>query len=126
MSILIIDGKPGSQSKLIQALQPLFLSVTASGTTQEAIQQVTRDRDDLSLILLDLDSSKIDAIEILQELQENTINAAIPVIALSSTVDSDVVHHAIRFGARHFIAKPYCSEVFLERVSSILQLPIAT
>ena len=71
----------------------------------EAVEQIRKNRDTLSLVLLDLMMPVMSGQEVLEKIKEDQSTARIPVIVL--TADPGEEQHCLELGAVDFLTKPY-------------------
>ncbi len=88
---------------------------------KEALEQIQKHKNLLSLILLDLLMPVMDGFKVLQALKDDTELSKIPVIVLTSEKSAEI--ESLRLGAVDFITKPYdMPEVILARVRRSIEL----
>ncbi|HHS96150.1 MAG TPA: response regulator, partial [Phaeodactylibacter sp.] len=75
--------------------------------------------DDISLMLLDLNMPKVNGIEILKMMYEDTYLRKLPVIVLSSSLQESDVHTCYEYGANAYVNKPIDFQEFNTLISSI-------
>ena len=87
----------------------------------EALSFVRDSKNDISLILLDLQMPVLDGFSVLSNLQDDPILRRIPVIVLTSDKSAEV--KCLSLGAVDFIAKPYdLPEVIIARIKRSIEL----
>ena len=88
---------------------------------KEALEQIQKHKNLLSLILLDLLMPVMDGFKVLQSLKDDNELSKIPVIVLTSEKSAEI--ESLRLGAVDFITKPYdMPEVILARVRRSIEL----
>ena len=88
---------------------------------KEALEQIQKHKNLLSLILLDLLMPVMDGFKVLQALKDDNELSKIPVIVLTSEKSAEI--ESLRLGAVDFITKPYdMPEVILARVRRSIEL----
>jgi CheY-like chemotaxis protein len=70
-------------------------------------------------ILLDLGLPKISGLEVLRQMKNNPVSAAIPVIVLTTSAESNDIGEAYRLGCNSYIVKPVEFNKFMEVASQI-------
>ncbi len=84
------------------------------------------------LILMDLKLPKIDGLEVLRQIKNDSRTAAIPVVMLTSSREQTDVVQSYRFGVNSYIVKPVDFSLFAEAVQNLglywmrLNLPSVT
>ena len=71
------------------------------------------------LVLLDIKMPKVDGIEVLRRLKEDTGLRAVPVVVMTSSNEERDVVESYRLGVNSYIVKPVQFEAFLETVDKI-------
>ena len=122
LPILIIDDDP-SIGKLIQSLLKKldFENSTFVDNGPESID-ITQ-KQEFSVIFLDLQLAKTDGIEILKEIKKNPINKCndARVIILTGLPSLESAIDAMKFGAFNYVAKPMSIDKFNEAFEQALE-----
>ena len=88
---------------------------------KEALEIMRMHREDLSMLILDLNMPVMNGYEVMERLREDELLQHIPVIVL--TADKSAELQALQMGAADFITKPFdIPEIIQTRVSRILEL----
>ena len=74
------------------------------------------------IIILDLNIDDMDGFEVMNRMSMSMNAAGIPVLVISESDDSDLEAMAFDEGAIDFIVKPFSEQVFLRRVTKIIEL----
>lgn len=118
--ILIVDDEPINRELLGNILEEKYDILYAS-TGSEAIEMIHKNRDTLSLVLLDLLMPEMNGMDALVQIKNEPEISPIPVIVLTSEKDAEV--ESLSVGAIDFIPKPYPKpEVILARVQRTIEL----
>ena len=118
--ILIVEDEPVNQMILGNALQDEY-EILYAADGAEAIEQVAAHREDLSLILLDLQMPRMNGFEVLKNLKGKDETRQIPVIVLTADQSAEV--ECLHSGASDFIPKPYpMIEIIRARVNKCIEL----
>lgn len=72
------------------------------------------------LILLDMRMPRKNGFDLLDEFKDNPFNSVNNVLAMSGTLDMDVLTIATYHGVKTFLVKPFDENLFLEKVKSLL------
>lgn len=118
--ILVAASEMENQRLLGRALDGDYEVLYASDGV-EALEQIHAHRDDLSLVLIDLQMPRMDGRQVLQIMKEEAKFQAIPVIVL--TDDQNAELECLRIGAVDFIPKPCpAREIIQARVNKCVEL----
>ena len=118
--VLIVDDEPVNMMMLGNMLQNSYDLLYASDGV-EALEQLKAHKDELALVMLDLQMPRLTGIEVLKVMMEETELKDIPVIVLTADQSAEV--NCLKIGAMDFIPKPYPSmEIVLARVTRCIEL----
>ncbi len=71
------------------------------------------------VILLDLKLPKVDGLEVLRHVKNNSVTRAIPVVVLTSSAENRDITEAYSIGANSYIVKPVDFDKFVEVAGQI-------
>ena len=118
--ILIVEDEHINQMILGNMLQDDYEILYASDGS-EALESVKTHKDDLALVLLDLQMPQMSGMEVLQVMKEEEELSSIPVIVMTADQSAEV--DCLKIGAIDFIPKPYPSaEIIQARVNRCIEL----
>ncbi len=118
--ILIADDIEINQDALEVILEEDYHLLFAENG-KEALEMMYSHKDDLSMLLLDLNMPLMNGYEVLEHIRQDEQLQHIPVIVL--TADKNAELRALQLGAADFITKPFdIPEIILTRVDRILEL----
>lgn len=72
------------------------------------------------IILLDMRMPRKNGYDLLDEFKDNPFNNVSNVLAMSGTLDMDVLTIASYHGVKNFLVKPFDEKLFLEKVRGLL------
>ena len=107
ISILIVDDEEAMRDACRQVLTADGLILEEASSGEEALEALRRGSFDL--VILDLKMPRVDGLQILQCLREESPSTAVVVITGYATVESAV--EAMKLGAADFLPKPFTPEV---------------
>ena len=119
--ILIVEDNELNRAMLAEILEGHYATVEA-GNGKEALEILRRNRDVISLVLLDVVMPVMDGYTFLDIMMADERLSLIPVIVMTQTSGEDVEVSALSHGATDFVPKPYRPQVILHRIASILHL----
>ncbi len=118
--VLIVEDEEVNQMLLGSALQDSYDILYASDGV-EALAQLKFHRDELALVLLDLQMPRMNGMEVLKVMKEEREFQEIPVLVMTADQSAEV--ECLRYGAIDFIPKPYPSwEIVRARVNRCIEL----
>jgi len=128
-SILVAEDNPADVYLIQRALaeQGVNRTVQVSRDGRDAMQLVAREgpyanRDDLALIILDLNLPRHDGLEILERVRATAELADVPVVVLTSSDSPQDRLMASQLGATCYLRKPVSLEQFLSLGAVFKQL----
>lgn len=71
------------------------------------------------LLLLDIKMPRVDGVEVLRQLKEDSGTAKLPVIMLTTTDDPREVQHCYELGCSVYITKPVAYDEFIEAIKRL-------
>ena len=118
--ILIVEDEEINQMILGNMLQEEYEVLYASDGA-EALEQIKKHKDELALVLLDLQMPRMGGMEVLKIMKEEEELRGIPVIVMTADQSAEV--DCLKIGAIDFIPKPYPSfEIIQARVNRCIEL----
>ncbi len=118
--ILIVEDEHINQMILGNMLGDSYQVLYASDGI-EALEQVRLHKDDLAIVLLDLQMPQMSGMEVLKVMKEEEELKGIPVIVMTADQSAEV--DCLKIGAIDFIPKPYPSiEIVQTRVNRCIEL----
>lgn len=112
--ILIVDDNTTNLSVLSQALKTAQYKVRMATDGEDALAQVERHHPEL--ILLDIEMPNMDGFETCRRLQANPNTQGIPIIFMTSLVDTEKKVKGLSLGAVDYITKPFEASEVLARI----------
>ena len=120
-TILIVEDNEINRMMLSELLSSEYMVLEAENG-QQALDVLERKKDEISVILLDIQMPVMDGYTFLSIAKKDPSLASIPVIVTTqSDSEADEVA-ALSHGATDYVAKPYKPQIILHRVASIIHL----
>jgi CheY-like chemotaxis protein/nitrogen-specific signal transduction histidine kinase len=117
--LLLVDDTEENLDLLIEFLSKTYdLSIALDGIS--ALDRVEKDLPDL--ILLDIMMPNMDGYEVCQKIKANPLTKDIPIIFLTSRIDTDSIVKGFEIGAADYVTKPFNDKELLARVKVHLDL----
>lgn len=118
--VLIIDDNEMNRDLLTDILVDEYLIVTANDG-KEGVEVLEANKDDLTVILLDLNMPVMDGYEVLAYMGDHGFIGSIPVLIISSEESSYVENRSFELGASDFIRRPFDMNVVKRRVKNVAE-----
>ena len=119
--ILIVEDNEFNRALLVEILSSQYETLKAENG-KVGLEILEREKEAVSLILLDIVMPVMNGYEFLDALKANPAIASIPVIVTTQNEGENDEIAALERGASDFVAKPYKAKVILRRVASIIHL----
>ena len=119
--ILIVEDNEFNRALLVEILSSQYETLEAENG-KVGLKILEREKEAVSLILLDIVMPVMNGYEFLDALKANPAIASIPVIVTTQNEGENDEIAALERGASDFVAKPYKAKVILRRVASIIHL----
>ena len=119
-NVLIVEDEIVSRLMLGKTLEHAY-EILYAADGLEALEQIYLHKNELALVMLDLQMPRMGGLEVLKNLKGEPETQNIPVIVL--TADKAAEADCLRLGAIDFIPKPYPAvEIILARVNKCVEL----
>lgn len=115
LDILVVDDEADIRELVAGVLEDEGYQPRLAGNSDEALEALTVRRPSLVLLDVWLQGSRLDGLELLDEIKQR--DASIPVLMISGHGNIDTAVSAIRRGAVDFIEKPFESDHLLHIVA---------
>ncbi|MEG1472846.1 MAG: response regulator [Christensenella sp.] len=119
--VLIVDDMEVNRAALDELLHIEYDTLCACSGS-EAIRILERERDNISLVLLDLVMPDVNGYDVLQYMNFNGIIKHTPVMLVTAADTKDSEEKGLNMGAVDFIRKPYAPKVAKRRIKNVLEL----
>jgi len=115
--LLIAEGDPIQRELIEIAMHRLPMQVITAEDGEEALSLYKLNQPDI--LILDVMLTKINGLEVLQQLRESGVLDHNRVILISALGFPEIVQKAVRLKVKDFLVKPVDIELLVERVRQI-------
>ena len=119
--ILVVEDNDINRSMLCEILSDKYLVLEAENG-KEALEILKRNKESITLILLDIQMPVMDGYAFLDIVKKDEELSLIPVIVMTQGDKEDDEVEALARGATDFVPKPYRPNVILHRIAGIIKL----
>ena len=119
-NILVVDDEEDIRKSIAGLLEDENYEVRIVKNSDEALDAISERVPDLILLDIWLENSKLDGLELLNEIQSKFL--FVPCIMISGHGNIDIAVKAIRSGASDYIEKPFETERLLITLERVLEL----
>lgn len=121
INILMVDDDINMLNMGENVLMGAGFKVSLAKNGSQAVKILTN-RDDIKLILLDVDMPEMDGYDTLKKIKELPGKEGIPVIFLTGMDSPDFEIKGLECGAVDYITKPFVKEVLLARIRKQIEM----
>src|SRR5687768_11400946 len=115
-TIILVDDDRNITTSVSMALEAEGFAVKTFNDGEEGLKGITAAKPDL--VVLDIKMPRMDGMELLGKLREDS---AVPVIFLTSKDDEVDEVIGLRMGADDYITKPFSQRLLIERIRALLR-----
>ncbi len=119
-TVLVVDDSMPMRTKYKNMLENLFFKVLTVAHGEEAVNLIETNPN-ISLVVTDYNMPVMDGLELTKELRKEHDKNDLPIIAVSSSEDEEVIALFLKNGANDYIKKPFSKEEFYCRVDNTIE-----
>jgi len=116
--VLVIDDDPAVSNVVTNVLKRFGFSVLLANSGADGLEVFERNRDSVSVVLLDMTMPGMSGVETMKQLQERQIN--VPIILTSGLSENEISDQMQGSEIVHFLKKPYKPQKLVNIVSKAL------
>ncbi len=117
--VLVVDDSPTVRQQVGTVLRDAGFDVVEASDGAEGTSKVAADRD-IGMVILDVNMPRVNGLEMLETIKQDSRNAALPVVMLTSEGQLSLIERAKRAGAKGWIVKPFKAELLLAAVRKLM------
>ncbi len=121
-NILMIDDEPYFSELVKDILTGAHCTITTFSDPHAGLREALM-RNDLDLILLDIEMPELNGLEILRQLKKSH-NHKVPIMMFTAHAEMEVVRTALNLGAQDYLLKPFSVKPFVNRLNKLLQTDV--
>jgi DNA-binding response OmpR family regulator len=121
MRLLIVEDDKKISTTLAAGLEKKGYAVDVINDGEEGLTRISLHRNDLDLILLDLDLPGKSGIEICQEARDKGVTT--PILILTGNSDTETKVKLLLSGADDYVVKPFSFDELAARIQALLRRP---
>jgi DNA-binding response OmpR family regulator len=118
-TVLIVDDDPVMLDLLDVYITEMNVTVIKAKDGVEALEKIYTQEPDI--ILTDLAMPRMNGIELVKKLKQNSTTALIPIIVITALTERDIALEALELGVDEFITKPFDKIILRARLKSIFK-----
>ncbi len=119
MTLLVVDDEASDIEAMRRTLEGAGFQVLAADSYDTALQVFDERQLEISAALIDISLPGKNGVELAQELLKRNPN--VKILFISGHVGAEVIRfYGLRVTDRHFLKKPFSSDVLLSRVQEVL------
>jgi len=115
--ILVVDDSSSLRSIIRHTLEINGYQVIEAGDGYEAIQKIS---DDIKLLITDINMPKMNGIELVKNIRNNTSYKALPILILTTESASELKEEGKKAGATGWLVKPFDAEKLLFIIKKLI------
>ena len=116
-NILIVDDELNHLNSLKQLIKREDYDANTANSAAEAISII--DKEDIDVLLLDMNMPEMGGVEVMKHISNNNINTTIIVVSGESTFEA--AENALKYGAYDYVRKPYSIDALLNSLKNALK-----
>lgn len=120
-TILVVEDNEINREMLCAFLEDDF-NILQAENGLVGLEQLEKNYEDLSLILLDVYMPECDGFEFLRRKRQDERYDAVPVIVTTASDSLDDEIKCLKLGANDFVVKPYNVEIMMNRINNTIHL----
>ena len=118
-TILVVDDEPMVRMVITSVLASRGFTVLEAGDGREGLRLFREHRDEIRVVLLDLSMPGMNGVQAFEEMHH--LNAGIPVVLLSGSVEKDAVDLFSGPAPAAFLPKPFRPAALVNLVREVLE-----
>lgn len=119
-TVLVVDDSMPMRTQFKKMLENLFFNVITVAHGEEALNLLDL-KNDVSLVVTDYNMPVINGLELTKEIRKKYEKNELPIVAISSSEDEEVIALFLKNGVNDYIKKPFSKEEFYCRIDNTIE-----
>lgn len=116
MKAMVVDDSRAIRMILTKTLKDLGFDVCQAASGNEALTLLSRQINQLSLILVDWNMPGISGLEFIRQARCDVATASIPVVMVTTETEVGQMMAALEAGADEYVMKPFTKEIIADKL----------
>lgn len=117
-TILISEDNPVNMKLIRDVLVFYGYNIIETHDGKSAIEKIKEHKNDIDLILMDLQLPEIDGLEVIRIVKSDNSTKNLPIFVISAHVQENDIKKALKAGCNNYITKPINLEDFLGKINA--------
>ena len=113
---LVIDDSRAMRTIISRILNSVHYDVTGASNGKTGLEKL-QDMDQVDLIVVDWRMPVMDGLKFIKTVREGEEYKDLPIIMVTTEIDSPLVEEAIEAGANEYVMKPFSEDVLLRKLT---------
>ena len=113
------DDSRAMRMILSRKLQQFGYEVAQAANGKDALEQIQRERPDVSLFLVDWNMPEMNGLDFIKNLRAQPKFQTTPVMMVTTETEADQITAALEAGANEYVIKPFTEDVIEEKLRQL-------
>jgi len=117
--VLVVDDSKAVRMILAKVLGELGFEVREAANGREALEVIEREKNSVSLVLLDWNMPELNGFDLLRQLRQRPDLSSLVIVMVTTETELDHIRAALAAGANEYVMKPFTKEILREKLELI-------
>jgi two-component system chemotaxis response regulator CheY len=118
-NVLVVDDSKAVRMILAKVLGELGFEVREAANGREALEVIEREKNSVSLVLLDWNMPELNGFDLLRQLRQRPDLSSLVIVMVTTETELDHIRAALAAGANEYVMKPFTKEILREKLELI-------
>jgi two-component system chemotaxis response regulator CheY len=120
---MVVDDSRAIRMILSKTLKDFGYEVCEAANGQEALSVFQREKESISLVLVDWNMPQMNGLEVVKQLRADPQNSSVVLMMVTTETEVDQMVKALEAGANEYVMKPFTKEIIEDklRILGVLQ-----